>query len=264
MALMDIFRSAVRPTTTESTPASVAANPTVPDPGSKQNDGSVAAFPVISKEPDKNPLDAYADLWKVDTKNVPGAGHEPSMVPQLTVEPTKIMEVARTIDFTKGIAPELLDKAVKGDAESLVTLINSAAQNAYAQGAMATTSIVKNAFTIQDQNFKQTVMPSVLRRHSINSEVQKVSIADNPAAAPMLQILEQQFATKYPTASPTEIREHAEQYLSGFAAEIVRGQGGTIIPKDNSNGNPFGVPARKEEDWERFFGVSDQTMNSGN
>lgn len=236
-----------------------AGNTTVPNPSNtKLSDGSVAAFPQTS-EGAKSPLENYADLW-APSKDNPSAGKLPTLSPVLNVDANKIMEVSRGLDFTKGIDPSLLEKATSGDGAALVALINGAAQNAYAQGALATTSIVRNAFTLQEDNFNKQVMPSVLRRHSISSEVSKLGIADNPATAPMLQMLEQQFSAKYPTATPTEIRTHAETYLSGFAEEIVKGQGGTILPKDNpAERNPFGLPQRKEEDWERFFGVQESS-----
>lgn len=261
MAFMDIFTAFRQgqnggppPEPTPTSTSTINENKTVPNPGGTQlSDGSIAAFPK-TEGGEKSPLENYADLWAPNKDN-PTGNAKPTLTPALQVEPNKIMEVARTLDFTKGIDPELLTKATSGDGAALVALINGAAQNAYAQGALATTSIVRNAFTIQEDNFNTKVMPNILRQHSISNEVSKLSLSDNPATAPMLQMLESQFSSKYPTASPAEIRRHAETYLSGMAEEIVKGQGGTILPKDNSTGDPFGMPKQKEEDWERFFGV---------
>jgi hypothetical protein len=268
VSFMDIFNGFRGATTTTPTaqptpdPAAnkgtAAGNPTIPNSTTPTSDGSTPAFPATAKG-EASPLANYENLWTIDTTK---ATPTPTLTPAMTVDPTKIMEVARTMDFTKGLDAEVLSKASKGDVEALASLINGASQNAYAQGAMATTQIVRNAFSLQEKNFNESVMPSILRRHSISNAVAENPLSNNPAAAPLLQTLESQLAAKYPTASPAEIKTHAEQYLTGLATEIVRGQGGTILPKDNAgNDNPYGLGSRKDEDWEKFFGVP-ATMSS--
>ena len=257
MSFMDIFNGFRGQQPAADSQQSAAANTTVPSQATPGSDGKIPAIPETAKG-SESPLENYADLWKMDTKSMTIGS--PVLSPTLNVEPTKIMEIARQIDFTKGLDAEMLQKAGKGDIEALAGLINGAAQNAYAQGAMATTHIVRNAFSIQEKNFNETVMPSILRRHSISSVVAENPLSSNPAAAPLLQTLEQQLATKYPTASPAEIKTHAETYLTGLATEIVRGQGGTILPKDNTQGDPLGYRSKADTDWEKYFNIdSNQT-----
>lgn len=250
------------PNNGQTAPNSQTTNPTVPSSSTVRSDGSVPSIPKVETTGPTSPLANYADLWKVDP---PAAGsnpqQRPSLVPQMNIDAGKIMEAARGMDFTKGIDADILGRAAKGnDAEALAQLISSVAQNAYAQSALATTNIVRSAMEIQDRNFNQHVMPSVLRKFAVSSAVAENPMAGIPAAAPMLQALETQLSTKYPQASPAEIKQHAATYLEGFAQEVVRANGGTIVPKDNPNGNPLGART-SETDWEQYFGVAGQNAS---
>lgn len=273
MGLLDIingFRggATVNPTTTPivADPGAALGNKTVPSGSTKASDGTVAAIPsTVGNVGEADPLAGYKDLWTPNTtkdasgKEVPITVTKPIMTPTMNIDPGKIMESARQLDFTKGMNPEMLSKAVKGDAEAFISVINTATQNAYAQGAMATAGIIQQAMTLQEQNFNSKVMPDILRRHTITTTVGESALASNPAAAPLLSTIEQQLTSKYPTASPAEIKKHAETYLSGLAVEIVKNNGGTVVGK-NDNANTFNPMARQNEDWERYFGVSDSTQ----
>jgi len=273
MGLLDIingFRggASVNPATAPVAADSGAAltNTTVPSSSTKGSDGSVLAMPSTQDNKGAaDPLDGYKDLSLPNTtkdaagNNVPVNTTKPTMTPIMNIDSAKILESARQLDFTKGMNPELLSKAGKGDVEALATIINTATQNAYAQGAMATAGIVQSAMTLQEQNFNSKVMPDILRRHAISTTVGESSLASNPAAAPLLSTIEQQLTTKYPTASPAEIKKHAETYLSGLAVEIVRGNGGTVVGKEATDTfNPMSRGA--EQDWEQYFGVSTTTQ----
>lgn len=258
MALMDIFNGFRGATTSNpaapppnpATPATVVANPTVPSSATPTSDGTNPAFPATTTEGAKSPLDGFADLWKIDDKSKTAS---PTLSPVMTVEPAKIMQAARQIDFTQGIDTTLVDKATKGDAAALMQVINAAAQNAFAQGAAATTRIVDTGFKAQETNFTNTVMPNILRKHSINQAVAESPLANNPAAAPLISMLEQQLTQKFPTASPAEIKNHANKYMEEFAAAIITNNGGTIVPQNaNTTTGPF---AAKDTEWDKWFGV---------
>jgi hypothetical protein len=96
-------------------------------------------------------------------------------------------------------------------------------------------------------------MPEILRRHTINTTIASNPLSSNPAAAPLLSTIEQQLTAKYPTASASEIKKHAETYLSGLAEEIVRGNGGTVVTKETLENTSSGQLRRGETDWEKYF-----------
>lgn len=269
MSMLDIFNgfrrgSSIDPARTPIDDGSAATNTTVPNSNTPQNDGKVAALPDTTKNSaETSPLSGYQDLWAPNTvkgpdgKDIITTTAPPTLTPNMNIEPSKIMEAARTLDFTKSIAPELMDKASKGDAAAFAQVMNTMAQAAYGQGVLATSGIVQQAMTIQEKNLNERVMPDILRRHTIRTTVEGNPLSSNPAVAPLLGTIEQQLTSKYPTASPSEIKKHAETYLSGLAEEIVKGNGGTVVTKQSMDNAFSGSISRgADPDWEKYFGVT--------
>jgi len=243
MSIMDMFR------TKPATPVDPSvSNPTVPGSGTPGNkDGTApAAFPVKA-EGDKSPLAGYEKLWDND----PNAKPMPSAVPTFNVDPKKLMDAARGIDFSKAIPADLLEKAAKGDTVALGQAISAAAQAGYAQSAHANTQIVKEALTQQAKVFKDEILPQILRNHSVSQTLQEDSLLTNTATAPLVEAARTQIAQKYPNASAAEIAKQTQEYFRGFAEEIVKAQGFTI-QKPSTSASPANS---KEEDWGKFFDV---------
>ncbi len=162
-----------------------------------------------------------------------------------------LMETVGKMDFTKAIAPELLDKASKGDAPSLAALVNQAAQAGFAQATLTTGNIVKDALTRQADAFKNEVMPDILRRHEISLGMKENPLYSNPAVAPLLKSVEDQLTVKFPTASADEIKTHAKTIFDSMAGEIIKANGGTVtaVQTQQSNGLPL---QGKGTDWDNW------------
>ena len=127
-------------------------NATVPSSTTVTSDGTgPVAIPAAGKG-DASPLSEYKEIWKtpVNPHTSPS-----TLVSSMTADPAKMLEAARTIDFTKGMDPTLLDNAAKGDSSALAQIINSTAQNSYAQGAQATVAIAKKMMEEQATAFSE-------------------------------------------------------------------------------------------------------------
>ena len=255
MSIMDMFRNIMpgaKPNTVGVTPATgvgdPAGNPTVPNSGTVVSDGSVAAIPAGATG-DKSPLSEFAKLW--ETKD----NSPKSFVPNINVDPAKITEATKNIDFSKAIAPELMTKALAGDANALMQVINSTAQASVAQSIGATAEIVKTALTQQADKFNTEFGPEMLRRADISRTLQTDNpLYNNPAIAPVLKDIEQQMAAAYPNASAGEVAANARRYFTDMAEQLVVANGNQIVkPGQGVNGKPTQT-ARKEEDWGKFFG----------
>lgn len=228
------------------TPANAAANPTTPGSTEARSDGSVAAIPPAGTG-DKSPLENYKNLWDAPANPVA----EPSLVPAMNVDPAAIRNVASTVNFVGTIDPALLARAGKGDNEALASVINQAVQAGYASSAGATAKIVEDALRKQETIFNEKVMPSVLRKHEISQRIATDNpMFSNPAAAPLIEGLKTQLQAKYPTATPEQISQHAQQYLTGFMGEYAASSGQQLsaIPKQS--------PSDKSDDWTKYFGVA--------
>jgi len=250
---MDMFHNFTGGNST-STPAKAdpsSNNPTVPGDSTSKSDGTgPVAFPnTDSNTGDKSPLAGFEDLWKTADTD---AKTPSSLVPDMKVDGTAIMKAASQVDFTKGISPEIMQKALSGDVSAFGQAINSAAQTAFAHSTATTAKIVEQALKKQEKVFTEEVMPNILRQERINSSIsQENPIFENPAVSPMLTIVKERLSQKFPNASPSEISAKAKDYLSGFANEYAQSQGKTFadLPKKDASTQLNG------EDWGKFFGL---------
>ena len=166
----------------------------------------------------------------------------------MNVDPQALMKAAQQVDFTKMIPADLMEKVQKGDAAALLQVINTVGQGSYAQATAANAKIVEAALNRQAEKFMSEVLPQVLKQHQIGTQLAAENpLFNNPAVAPMLDMVKQQLTIKFPSASPQEITSKAQEYLTGFAAEIAGSQGKQLsdIPKPSSGSGGT--------DWEKFF-----------
>lgn len=232
--------------------ANAAGNPTIPSSATPTSNGSVAAIPAVGQG-DASPLANFKDLWKTDPN--PTGTAQPTLVPNFNLDPKGIMEQSSKIDFTKHINPELLQKAVSGDGASLLAVINQAAQFGFANATMASGELVKNSLGSAQGILKDTILPAAMRQHQVSQAIDATNpIFQNPAVSPMLDMVKNQFAAKYPTAPADEIATLANKYLQDTANLIVTGGGGTVVPKgQGQSGNQTGFSSQPETDWGKFF-----------
>lgn len=263
MSLMDIFagfRGGSSTASQAAAPGAQTSNPTVPGtpaPGSVQQGQSVAAIPNPGTG-EASPLDNYKDLF--DNKGTVTAA--PTLTPSINIDPSKIMESAKGLDFSKSLDPTMMSNALKGDSVAMGNLLNQVAQNTFAQSAAATLTIVQKAMTEQESNFNKTVMPDILRREAIRSEVRSENpLYQNPAVIPLLETLERGLLAKFPTASPQEIKTHARTYFSELAESVVKADGGTVMRKESGNVSPTSQKAT-ETDWMNWSGEATPTISS--
>lgn len=238
--------------TTAAQQGSALQNPTVPSAATPQSDGSVVAIPLAGKG-DASPNAEYSKIW--ETK-LPLEGAAASLVPTMTADPQRMLEAAKTYDFTKTMDPAMLDAASKGDATALAQLINSAGQAGFAASAQASVTLIKNALTEQGKNFETKYAPQMLRNANISSAVERtIPLSADPSAAPIVAALTKQLGATFPTASAEEVAQHVEKYMENFAKSVVEGSGGKVQSKADLAPRPGSPLQREEQDWSIFFGT---------
>lgn len=251
MSVMDIFRS-IMPSTAASqipgSPALAAPGNTVgsgPLPGSTVNPlvpEVIPAAAVIPAEP-KGPLSAYESTWipNKDVKEIPNPGDMFN-----NIDPAKIAEAAGKIDFTSVATAEQLQKIQGGGADAMATMMavmNTVAQSAYARSAVATTKIVQAALT-QASESNDARLPSLIKKHSVNEGLlSKNPLMANPAVAPLVQALQETLVRKNPGATSAEIQEQINGYFVGLSTAFAPAPVPTAATKK----------AKQQEDWSAFF-----------
>jgi hypothetical protein len=173
--------------------------------------------------PSKSPSELLAEFWKIDTTPKENA-FVPFEAPRFNLDAAKLNTAVSSMDFTKGITPEQLQKINAGGQDAMQTMlsvVNTMVQQAVAQTTMANSKVMESALASTTKNIADSV-PSVVNSHNLNAAVSKVSpLFSNPATKPMLDSLKRQLVAAYPNASPDEIAVEAQKQLQNFVSEIT-------------------------------------------
>lgn len=249
MSVMDIFKNVLGGSTPAPQPQQTQnTNPTVPNENTPKSDGTLGAIPKAG-EGDKSPLANFADLWQKD----PNAQKKNPSEPAIAIDPKKIAEAAKGMDFSSAISPEAREKAAKGDVSQLATEV---AQASLAVAMQTSATLVNQALEKQAENFQKQVLPDALRKHNLSNAVrEKNPIFDNPAIKPFQGALESALSAKNPTMSPEEVAAKASEFLVAMSEEVIKANGKTVT--DSNTNNPSSGVVRAEQDWGKFFGVSE-------
>lgn len=192
-------------TTTLSTP-NTAPNSVIPDNGS-------TAPP--------SPLEKHKDLWEDDANSGTNTGFQ-----QPNVDPQKILEAAKTVDFSKVLDQESLAAVAAGGENAvaaLVKVLNSHAQAVYGQAAVAADKIVTARLEAAQNGF-QGNLPRLIRDQQAKQSLFEENPAfANPTVAPVVEAIADRLAVKYPKATPSELKAMAKEVLQGTAQTINPG-----------------------------------------
>lgn len=259
--IMDLFRSAPQSAPANPNPPNPnaptgAANPGAPLPGTQQTGKTDNNGVVPNQDPNANPgepgdprvsaLDKHKDIWQtvVDPNAKPDDG---SLFGNL--DAAKVMESARKVDFAKIVTPEDLKKIAAGGEDAAAVFLkalNGVAQTVYANSAIATTKIVEQAVATERQR-AEARMPGMVRKLTASENLREDNpIFSNPAVAPMVEAMTQQFQNKNPNASSAEIRTQVADYFDSIGVAFAPKQ------KESENSGKTGR-APKSEDWSKFL-----------
>lgn len=225
-SVFDLFHTPATPA-----PAAAAANPTVP---------SASTVPAAVDPATVSPLADYAKLWEND----PNAKKETPF--SFNSDPAKLLETAKGVDFTKTVSPEVMARIAAGGSDgqkAMMEAVNNASQLAFAQSAHASAKITESALQAQETRFKE-MLPALIKQHSVaDSFRQDNPLMSDPAMAPMVDALQQQFTKQYPNATAGDINRHVNTYLDGAASKIQASRAPAVQAK----------AGRAEQDWGIFF-----------
>lgn len=227
MGIMDHFR-----------PVAPVAAPAVSGPPAALTTATPLATPVPPVDPSVAPLEPFKSMWENDPK-YKAPGTDPIFAAS---DPAKLMEAARTMDFTSMITPEIHARIAAGGADAQAAMqeaMRISGSHVYAQNAHATTEIVKRALEKQEANL-MAKLPGYLKNQNVSASLSELNPAlSHPAMQPMVSQVQQQMQLKYPTATPAEITTQVSNYFDAVAKI--------------SSGQKEVAPTSSGTDWDKFL-----------
>ena len=188
-----------------------------------------------------SPLDKFKQIWETPTVD---PSKQPD--PQTVVTPEKMMEAAAKVDFTKVVDRETVAKIAaggEGAVEALLAVINKTSQTVYGQSSVVAQKLVDRAVEQATEKFTAQ-LPGLVRQQNLREGLLNENPAfKNPAVAPIVEALQQQFAQKYPNASAAELKQMAQEYFAG-AAQVMAPQ-----KQDTKSSKATG---KDETDWDSW------------
>lgn len=188
----------------------------------------------------QTPMDQFKDLWQTPPTEDPNANQ--SMFANL--DPKKVMDSAKTVDFTKALTPEVLQKIQAGGAEAMQILpqvLNSVAQASFGQSTLTTSKIVEQALAKQQEKF-EAMLPTLVKRASADDALSANPIYSNPAIQPLVTAAKEMFVRKHPNATAAEITSQVESYFKAL--------GQSLAP---APAQPASKTSPGEVDWDKFM-----------
>ena len=231
------------------TPPGAAANPTIPNTNNaNKSDGSFPAIPAATKNSAESPLAGFATLWQINNE---GKGTEaPSLIPKFNMDPTKLSENVSKMDFLSAVPQDIMQKVMAGnDPTALLTVINTVGQQAFQRGMEINTRMMEKAFGAQADTLLSHTLPTSIKEHTTRTAVLDMTpVMQNPAVAPIADIIRQQFVQQNPTANATEIATAVNSYFQALGGEVLKSSGYQVQLMDKN-----APAAPKTTDWDTWL-----------
>lgn len=231
MAIMDFFK----PTTpAAATVAPVApVNPNVPAVSANTPVGPDGKMPGTNQVP-VNPLDAYSKLYDNANKGT-------EVAPTFALEGKVLDEVSNSLDFTGSVAPELMQKALSGDGQALLQIMNHVGQQAYKTSLNHGTHLT-DKFVNARSSYDLKAVGSRVKSELTNSALSSAPNYEHPVVRQELMRVANAMQSQNPDSTPQQIADAAKQYVTDLYSAI----------------NPVKPDAAKEKadagtDWNEYF-----------
>lgn len=195
-------------------------------PQNKPGSGMIPGEGDQDNKDDKNkkdgeghdPLLQFDKLWQpnVDDKGQPiQQDNEPtSYLP--AIDPQKFAAMVDKMDFTRTITPEdwqAVTAGGEGAARAFGNVINKALRQAFSTSFAATTKFVEGGFNTAKDRFMNGIPKTVRELMTDDALYQSNPIMKNPAFAPLVKNVRDQYIQKWPKASPGEINAAVTAYF---------------------------------------------------
>ena len=235
--IMDMFKTTPAQPAAPTTPTIPATHPENKDlsanPATTDKNGKMPGTDGVAE----NPLDVYSKMF--DNAN---NGSE-LQAPTFKIDPKVLSNVSSKMDFTKGIAPELVSKATTGDVSALMEIIKTVGQNSYRASIEHTTALT-DSFMTQRGEYEGQVLAKGVRSQLTSAELANAPNYNHPVVKAELNRIASQFAAANPDASPQEVAKAAQKYISDLQS--------ALNPAD-PNRNPDGSNKPEEMDWSKYL-----------
>lgn len=202
---------------------------------------------------ENDPLAIYAGLFDNTQKD----GEQEDAVPTFALSPDKLQEVAGSLDFTKGVDAELLQKLSEGDLTVLPALLNHVGQQAYSQALSHGTALTDKFVGQYSEHQMKQVAPLVRDQLTQNALADATGEQTIDLSNPVVQKAVKQTATmlqqQNPTLPPSKIAEMAKKYHIELAATMLGANGDALAQLPTAHKQQQQQQQAATTDWDEYL-----------
>jgi len=205
------------------------------------------AATVVEPAAPASPLDEFTKLWQpvtgADGKPIAPAGNTLAE-PVFNFDPAKVRESAAKMDFAAGIPPEMMTKALAGDAASMAAAINHAVQQAVVGMTLNTGNLINQAVVANNDRVTAS-LPTHIKRVQLQDIPNDNPVLSHPAVQPLVETLKRAAFEKDPRANPAEVAASINSYLMGLGVALADTTPAAVAAKAKVTAG--------EQDWSSFL-----------
>lgn len=204
------------------------------NPGTKEG-----TDPNNPKNHTENTLDTYLKMYENGNKQ------SDNVAPTFSLDPSVLADVSSKMDFTKGINPELVQKAQAGDAAAIMQMMQEVGRNSYRASLEHTTKLTETHLG-QRSEFESKRVQQGVKQQLTSDALSSNANYNHPVIKNELNRIARDFANspEYADASPQQIAGAAKKYLDDIHA--------AMNPADNSK-DSAGNTKTKEVDYMAYI-----------
>jgi len=173
---------------------------------------------VSNVPPEINSLDAMQFL--VDNGSTAEGDAPKAIDVEGLLKPEALSKIASSIDFSSGVAPDLITKIQGGDLTALPELLQVVGQNAYTQ-SMSHASLLSNRVMDSKFDVQASTLPDTIN-NAITSKQTSAAIpgAGDPVVDMVVGNLSSSIKAKYPMATPDQVANMTRQAMAQLNATM--------------------------------------------
>lgn len=206
-----------------------------------------AGAPATGAAVQGSPLDALKAFWDTpkDAEGKPlAAAVDPTSTDIFNFDPVKVSESARKLNFTSDLNPELVQKALGGDAQAFMDVLNHATQTAFTAATLNTGKLINQSHNTNNERVKST-LPTSIKQVQLDQTATINPILQHEAAQPLVAALKKMAFAKDPSANPADVTKQVEALLVGLGTAMAE-----ATPEAETRRS---VAKAGEQDWSSFL-----------
>ena len=129
--------------------------------------------------------------------------------------PEKMQEQISKTSFTQNINPEAVQKALGGDQQSFMDVLNQVAQNAFSSSLQMSKGMVEHGVNTGSERFSST-LDSRFRDLQLKNKNSENPALQHPIGQALLGTIKQQIASANPRMNADQVHAKAEEMFSEF------------------------------------------------